>query len=297
LNVTNQSLNQLPDYPITRLPDSRRPSTVGREAHLELAFERRRGRTVLTHSYAEPPLRVGRVFDVDGAAYLILVCTGPGIFAGDSLQQSVSVGPGARVLIASQSALQIHPGDAVEAATLRADYRVEEDGELHCHWDPVIPFTGARLSQRVSIQLGETGRFYWSDGLMSGRASRGEAWQFQSVDQELRLEIGGRASYLERYRLDPSERFVHHPWRAGLADYVGTVLVHHEAASPAFAEALQRRLDSEEEVVAGIDVIEPALLVGRLLGTSGVRWSCARRLCRDLALASVFQTPSLVVRR
>src|SRR5438128_672298 len=96
--------HRLPDYSITRLPDSRLPSAIGREARLELRFEHRRGRTILTHAYAEPPLRIGHVFDVDGAAYVILVCAAPGVFAGDCLHQQVTVGRGARVLLASQSA-------------------------------------------------------------------------------------------------------------------------------------------------------------------------------------------------
>src|SRR5476651_1730600 len=111
--ILPQSPNQLPDYPITQLPDSRAslpdcraPQGIGRAARLELVFERRRGRTVLAHSYAEPPFRVGRAFDLDGAAYVILVSSGPGIFAGDSLRQSIHVGPGARVVLTSQSALQ-----------------------------------------------------------------------------------------------------------------------------------------------------------------------------------------------
>jgi urease accessory protein UreH len=86
--------------------DVRAPERVGRHARLELAFEYRAGRTVVTHAYAEPPLRIGRSFDLDGSAYVILVCSGPGVFAGDCLRQRVTVGRGARVLLASQSDLQ-----------------------------------------------------------------------------------------------------------------------------------------------------------------------------------------------
>ena len=83
---SSQSSNQLPNYPITRLPDSRTARAIGRSARLELVFEARGGRTVLAHAYAEPPLRIGRTFDLGGAAYVILVCSGPGVFAGDTLQ-------------------------------------------------------------------------------------------------------------------------------------------------------------------------------------------------------------------
>jgi urease accessory protein len=279
------------------LRDLRTRGQIGRHARLDLRFERRAGRTVVAHAYAEPPLRIGRAFDVDGAAYMILVTSGPGIFAGDCLHQSVTVGPGARVMLASQSALQVHPGDAPDAATVQNDYQVAEGGELHCHWDPVIPFSGARFSQRVNLRIAPDSRFYWSDGLMSGRASRGEAWQFRSIEHELRLDVGGQLRYLERYRLMPSDRPVHHPWRMGSADYVGTMLAHHDSATPAFAEELQRQIGAVEGVAAGIDLVEPLLLLARLLGKTGVAWSRARSLCRDRVLAAIFQSPSLVVRR
>src|SRR5712692_6977696 len=145
-----QSANQSPDYPITRLPDSRAPSAIGRAARMELVFELRGGRTILAHAYAEPPFRIGRTFDLDGAAYVIIVCSGPGVFGGDTLRQTVRVARGARVVLTSQAALQIHPSALpfCHPAILQSCYSLEDDAELHCHWDPVIPFAGARLDQR-----------------------------------------------------------------------------------------------------------------------------------------------------
>src|SRR6202023_283802 len=151
--------NQLPDYSITRLPDShirlpdsRPASAIGRRARLELVFEYRRGRTVMAESYAEPPFRVGRALDAGPYAYVILACTGPGVFGGDALEQRIRVARGARVLLVSQAALQVHPTAAAGPATVESRFEVEPDGELDCFWDPVIPFAGARLVQRIDVQ-------------------------------------------------------------------------------------------------------------------------------------------------
>src|SRR6266508_7028707 len=119
--------NRLPDDPITRLPDSRCAAAIGRTARMELVFGARNGRTFVAHSYAEPPFRIGRSFDIDGAAYVILVCSGPGIFAGDALQLSIRVGSGARVVLTSQSALQVHPSATVSPAAIRHHYVVEDE--------------------------------------------------------------------------------------------------------------------------------------------------------------------------
>ena len=272
---------------VTRLPDAlaeprdqRSASAIGRRARLELVFGCRRGRTVLTHAYAEPPFRVGRSLDAGSYAYVILICSGPGIFGGDVLDQRVHVERGARVLLVSQAALQVHPTAAVHAAIIQSRFQVESGGELDCFWDPVIPFAGARLSQRIEIQSAADSRLFWSDALMAGRTGSGEVWRFDDLSHELRLTIDGRLKYLERYRLTPRSRPVDRRWMAGGAHYVGTTLVHHEDARTSCAERLHIQLEAIDEVRAGVDCLAPNLLVGRLIAARGPQFAAARAAFR-----------------
>jgi urease accessory protein len=292
-------MNDAPLLLVNRLPDSRGPSMIGRTARLELVFERRGARTVVAHAYAEPPLRIGRSFDMAGAAYVILVCSGPGIFAGDALQLSIRVGSGARVVLASQSALQVHASAATSPAVIRHHYLVDEEGELHAHWDPVIPFADARLDQRFDLQIGESSRLYWSDALMSGRVSRAETWRFDALAHELRLRIGTTLKYLERYALVPRERAIAHPWVAGATHYAATAITYHECAMADTAESLQRAIEAHagEGVQAGVDLVDPRLLVSRLLGSCGAPFSAARASYQQLVLASIFGRPHQVLRK
>jgi len=264
---------------------------------LDLVFESRGGRTVLAHAYAESPLRIGSTFAVDEAMYVILVCTGPGIFDGDALRQSIHVKHGARVTLTSQSALQAHPSPAATESRVEQRYRVDEGAELHCHWDPVIPFANARLAQRFDIDVAEGGRLYWSDAIMCGRASRGERWQFRHFAHELRLTVDGRLRYLERYGIDPATRPVDRRWVASEAQYVGTTLVRHEEVTTDHAATLQDALNHDESVTAGVDIVEDRLLAARLIGSSGVPFAHARTALRTFACASIFAGPDLAVRK
>jgi len=274
---------------MTRLPDIRVPAKqVGHRGRLELRFERRRGRTVVAHAYAEPPLRIGASFEVDGAAYLILVCSGPGIFAGDALRQSIHVARGARVVLTTQSALQVHPSPAAAAARIDHEYCVDDDGELCCHWDPVIPFAGARLAQHYDIRIAGGARLYWSDALMSGRVSRGESWQFRDLANELRLRVNDRLVYLERYRIGAEPDRVRRRWTSGGIDYLATALVWHGKASREAADRLQHAMGACDQVRAGIDLVEDRLIVARLAASSGVAFSAARCLVRTLAVTEMF---------
>ena len=265
----------------------------------------RDSRTILARAYAEPPFRIGHAFDVDGAAYVILVCASPGIFAGDRFDTRVTVGPGARVLLASQSSLQVHPGHDCEPAIVSSEFHVAGDGELHCLWDPIIPFAQARLIQRLDLDLAQDSRLYWSDALMSGRTSRGESWEFAVLDHELRVTIGGTLGYLERYRLAPNETATGsigpagstQRWIAGAAHYIGTILTHHPDLTTTLAERLHDSLAAEDGVQGAVDLVEPELMVGRVLGANGAAFLRARSALRAAVLDTIFGNPRLVARR
>ena len=170
----------------------------------------------------------------------------------------------------SQSALQVHPSAAPAPATIEHQYHVEEDGELRCEWDPVIPFACARLEQRFDLEIAPTGRVYWTDALMSGRVSRGETWRFESLAHELRIRVGSALAYLERYRLAPIDAAAHsttirHPWIAAGMNYLATTIVHHAAATADAAEALQRQIGSRAGVRVGVDLVRPGFIAARLM--------------------------------
>ncbi len=300
-------INQSPDHPITQSPDqaiawspdSRAPAAIGRSARLELRFERHGDRTVVAHAYAEPPYRIGRSFAVGDAAYVILVTSGPGVFAGDALRQSVRVGPGARVVLTSQSALQVHPPAHRESppASVRHEYRVDEGAELHCHWDPVIPFAGASLIQQFSLDICRSSRLYWSDALMSGRVTRGEAWRFNELAYQLRLDVDEKLALLERYRADPCDRGLTRTWMTGGAHYTATAIVHDARATADRVETLHRHLQEVERTRVGVDLVEPRLMLARLLAAEGAPFARARAALREVALASIFESPELACRK
>jgi urease accessory protein UreH len=269
---------------------------------------------VLTRAYAEPPFRIGRCFDNGRTTSMIIVCAAPGVFPGDDLRQSVHVEAGARAMIRSQSALQLHAGNG-PSACISAQYQVDEEGELRCYWDPLIPFPASRLTQRIDVRLTRGSRFSWSDAMMSGRCARGESWTLTALDHELRCSVAGSLRYLERYRLAPGERRVTAPWMAGGASYLGTILLHDSDAPADAAEALQRRFvargapskpvashqplvrspqtpasarerpapSPQNDVRVAFDRIDHGLIVGRLLGWSGPAFAAARLAAQALA--------------
>jgi urease accessory protein len=176
----------------------------------------------------------------------------------------------------------------MRAASIDSCYEIEDEATLDCFWDPLIPFTGARLKQRIDLSIAAGGELFWSDALMSGRVGRGERWDFAALDHELRASVDGSLAYLERYDLVPPLRFVTHTWSAHRANYLGTTIVRSAAATPERAEEAQRRLSTIDGLRAGVDCLESRIVVGRVLAESGPPFASARA-----ALREVFERPAL----
>jgi urease accessory protein len=265
--------------------DRRPTGAVGRQGRLELVFARRNGRTVIAEAYAEPPFRVGRGFERCGALHVIMTAIGPGILGGDDLRQHIHVESGARVKLTSQAAIRVHPSASGEAARLHSTYVVDDDAELVCDWEPLIPYAGSRLHQQIDIRLASTASLSWSDGFSSGRLAAGERWQFDTLAHELAVRRANALEYLERYRLEPGRRAVDRPW-VGDADFFGTVLCSARREDPAGAERLHGELAAMSGLRAAVDLLAPGCRLVRLMTRSALLFHAAR------ARAAAFQPPA-----
>jgi urease accessory protein UreH len=260
---------------IAAIADARPGPVIGRHARLELTFEVRQGRSVLSHAYAEPPFRVGRWFAEGSAVHVIMASSAPGIFGGDRFEQTVRVGPGASVRLTSQSAIQVHPSPDGTLAEYTARYEVEDGASLWCHWDPLIPFAGARLTQRIGVRLRRHGSLYWSDAFTAGRQAKGEAWRFAELANEFELWRDEALTYLERYRIMPDDQAPTGRWTAGGASCFGTTLVSVPGLDPAAAENAHLALRQFDGCDAAVDVCD-GTLIGRLMAASPVPFRAAR---------------------
>jgi urease accessory protein len=246
-----------------------------------MVFGVRHGRTILTHAYVEPPLRVSRTLPWGDGAHVMLASSAPGLFGGDLFEQVVSVERGARVHLTSQSALQVHPAVSARTGILRSRFDVDDDAELSCYWDPVIPFAGSRLLQQIEIRLASSARLTWSDAFMAGRAGSGERWRFSSLGYELRVTRAAELEYLERYRLEPAEATLDARWMASDCCYLGTAIASGDVACDRRAEALHEACGRFDGLSAAVDRLGPRLLLARFAASHGPSFHEARALVRD----------------
>ena len=224
---------------------------------------------------------------------MILVCSGPGVFAGDRLEQRVRVEPAHASCWSRRRRCRCIPAEAAGPAALDSWYDVEHDATLDCFWDPLIPFAGSRLQQRIDLRVAEGGQLFWSDALMSGRVGARRSVAIRVARPRAARERRRLVDLPGALRLAPTLARPGAPRGARRsAHYLGTTIVWSAAATAARAEEAQRRLATIDGLRAGVDCPSPTSSCGRLLAARGPRFaSAARRVARGLGRPASLHCP------
>jgi urease accessory protein len=241
-------------------PERAAPARVGRDGRLDLAFERRDGRTILTRRRFTLPLQALEPLYLDGAGAATMVLLNPtgGVLGGDVLETRVDVGASAHVCLTTAAATQVYRARA-EPSRLRLLVRVGAGGVLEHVPDHLIPSPGARLVQETVVELlpGATA-LVW-DGWAAGRVARGETWGFDRLDTTLTVRDTRGLVLHDRARLDGRATSWAPQAAEGMA-YVGTFAV--VCAAPTDWSAVTARLQQTVDA-AGPAVLGGATTLGR----------------------------------
>ena len=178
----------------------------------DLTFAVRDGRTRLVKSHVKPPLVVQRTLyldeNLDDMAFVYLANPTTGIFQGDRQTIEIKVSPGAKAHVTNQSATKIHAMPEL-SASLDTRLIVEEQGYLEYLPEPIIPFQGARFSQRAHISVATNGTLIYAEIIAPGRLAHGELLAYHHLSNSLTVSRpDGFPIYHEAYCLQPEVRFL-----------------------------------------------------------------------------------------
>jgi urease accessory protein len=223
------------------------------------------------------------------SAWAFLATYGGGLVAGDRVDLTVDVGPGAVAMIATQAETKVYrsPSGSECAQVLRA--RVARGGSLVVIPDPISPFAGARYVQEQRFEIDEGASLLYLDALVAGRTARGERWAFDDYRSRTEVTAGGTLILGDALALGP---------RAGspLADRMGRyeALAVVTFVGPAFVAGASALLDGlgRAPAEAGAPVLATVspLPAGALLRVATIS---AEHLARFLREALSFVTELL----
>ncbi|MGA7119245.1 MAG: urease accessory protein UreD [Polyangiaceae bacterium] len=185
----------------TASPPSR-PSTTKGAGRGSLAFRRSGGKTVLAESFATSPLRLLAPRNHGSGAWVFLANFGGGLVDGDRIDIRVDAEENSTAFVSTQAATKVYRSP--NGCSQRLDVQAADGAAVAIVPDPVICFAGARYDQEIAISLAPGASLVLFDGYTSGRAARGERWQFDHFESRTTIARGGRSVIVDATRLDPT---------------------------------------------------------------------------------------------
>jgi urease accessory protein len=153
-------------------PPQMRSGAVGKSGMLRLGFEHRDGRTILAELGSRSPCLAQRALHCDDAlpdmAWVFMITTSGCVLQGDRLALDVSLGPGARAHVTTQSATKIHSMDANFALQTQS-FTLDEGSYLEFLPDPLIPHRQARFASDTLITIAPSASLLCSEIVQPGR--------------------------------------------------------------------------------------------------------------------------------
>jgi urease accessory protein len=285
-------------------PPQMKSGAVGKSGRLRLGFERRDGRTILGDLESRAPCLAQRALHCDDAlpdmAWLFMITTSGCVLQGDRLALDVSLGPGARAHVTTQSATKIHSMDANYAQQTQS-FTLGEGAYLEYLPDPLIPHRQARFASDTRITVDPSASMLCSEIVQPGRRHHHPDECFGATLLSLAtvaVRPGGKTLFSEKLVMEP----LRNPMRqSGVMDgfeVFGNVILCTPADK---AERVHARIGAEVDLEQGVAfgacrLPNDAGLVFKVLGreTAQVRakvrdfWEVARQEITGAAIPAPF---------
>jgi urease accessory protein len=254
------------------------PPRVEASLALDFARDASTGRTVLSASVQEPPLRVVRAFALDdGSALAHLHNVSGGLLGGDRLSLAVNIGAGASVQLTTTGGTRIYRPRKSAPPTVQTNAILVGAGALLEYVpDAIIPYAGARFAQRTRIDLAAGAGLFWWELIAPGREASGEVFAYESIEMRTDVTASGRLIAAESIRLDPRGSALRSIARLGEYRYWATFYICRvglDAAAWLAAEEhlreVARELSRPGETLWGVSTLLAEGLIVRGLAVRG----------------------------
>jgi urease accessory protein len=230
-------------------------SAVGKNGFLHLGFERRDDRTILADLDRRTPLTAQRALYPEPAlpdlAWLFIITTTGCVLQGDRLALEVTLEPGARAHVTTQSATKIHSMDANYAVQTQS-FALADDAYLEFLPEPLIPHRQSRFLSDTRITIAPTATFLYGEIVQPGRKHHHPDESFGATLLSLGVTAerpDGRTLFTEKLVVDPARRPVRQTGVMGAFDVFANVILLTPKEA---ADRVHARIPAEVDLVEGI---------------------------------------------
>jgi urease accessory protein len=193
------------------------------------------GLSTVTSATASSPMKVLTPVARGKSAWAFTSSFGGGLVAGDQTQLEMSVGPGARCFLGTQSSTKVYRNPEARPCSHTTQAFLAAGSLLVFAPEPVQAFAEARYTQRQEFHLATGAGLVLTDWFTSGRAARGERWAFVRLESRNAIFIDGECAVLDPLLLNSTE--LHK--RMGRFNCLATLVLIGAAAKTAAEAVLQ----------------------------------------------------------
>jgi urease accessory protein len=236
-------------------PPQMASGAVGKTGFLRLGFERRGDQTILAELDRRAPYMAQRALYPDPAmpdlAWLFMITTSGCVLQGDRLALEVTLAPGARAHVTTQSATKVHTMDANYAVQTQV-VTLADGAYLEFLPEPLIPHRRARFLSDTRISIAPTATLLYAEVVQPGRKHHHPDECFGATLLSLAVGAerpGGRTLFTEKLVIDPARRPVRQTGVMGAFDVLGNaiLLTPKEAA-----DRVHARVGADVDAASGV---------------------------------------------
>lgn len=160
------------------------------------------GESTVTSSYASSPMKMLTPVARGKSAWAYTSSFGGGLVAGDQTQLEITIGPGARCFLGTQSSTKVYRNPAGLPCSHTTKATLGAGALLVFAPEPVQAFAKSTYTQRQDFHLADGAGLVLLDWFTSGRAARGERWMFAHFESRNDVFINGDRAFVDPILLD-----------------------------------------------------------------------------------------------
>jgi urease accessory protein len=163
------------------------------------------GESTVTSSYATNPLKLLAPRARGQSVWAYTSNFGGGLVAGDQTSLNLRIGAGTRCFLGTQASTKIYRNPAALPSGHETHIQLDAGSLLVFTPDPVQAFAGSSYTQRQELHLAPDASLVLLDWLTSGRAARGERWEFSRFRSRNDVFVDARRVFLDSVLLSPED--------------------------------------------------------------------------------------------
>jgi urease accessory protein len=277
---------------------------AGKVGLLELTLAPCDGVTRVQRQYHRAPLHIYRPIYLDAGrpdmAFIFVLQSGGGLVQGDRYRVDIDCEPGTAAHITTQAATNVFRARQ-NFATQLVNLRAGAGAVLEYLPDPVVPFRGSRLFQRLCVTADRESTVILGETLLPGRVAHDEAHIYDVFWAETEVRSpDGTLLFADVLRFNPAGG--ENPKSMGLLgthDVIATLyIVTWQTDATTMVGQLRSALATCHDVLAGVSELPNGSgVVVRLLGSTSKTVKAALRTAWSAARIALLGTPAPNLRK